>query len=684
MDLSSRAGHTAFLFTLLLLTLVWQPLYAAETAGEKLVNRGDSVSLNFKDTDIRTLTAIVAEATGKNFVIDPRVKGNVTVISSRPMDEGELYQVYLSILQVHGFAAVESGEVIKILPDATARTESIPTEGDQERSQGDLLVTRVLQIDHVAAVQLVPILRPLIPKEGHLAAYAASNVLIVSDRSANVGRLLRIVHQIDRPLDDSVEMIPLEHAPAGDVARLLSSLYTEGKDKGSQNQPKAVADEWTNSVLIGGDQLARLKLRALISHLDTPRNAAASVTRVVHLQHAKASELAELLNGVAGNLTNETGASKKEGETGAAHILADDQIHALVITAPQAIFKQLQEVISQLDLPRAQVLVEAVVAEISSDKANELGIQWRLNTDLDSGGSGAMGGTAFDTGSTSIGTAMSKPLALGSGLSIGWFNGTSSVLGTDYLNIGALLHAMSGDGRGNILSTPTLVVRDNEEAEIVVGQNVPFLTGSYTSTGSGSTPTNPFQTIERKDIGLTLKVKPRITEGNVVKLDIEQEVSSVSATSVAGASDLVTNKRSIRTSVSVHDGRVVVLGGLIDDNLQESEQKVPLLGDVPLLGQLFRSRRTTLVKRNLMVFIRPVILRDQLANDSETSGRYDRMRDAQREHNAAGVQLIPGAMPPLLPPAGESAATQPFSTVIARPQPVEPEESRHQAIFKDW
>jgi general secretion pathway protein D len=612
-----------------------------------------TVTLNLKNADINALISTVAEVTGKNFIIDPRVKGKVTVVSSQAMDSEAVYAVFLSILQVHGFAAVPSGAVIKIVPDVNAKQDSIPTVDDPRQHGGDEMVTRVVQVDNVAAAQLVPILRPLVPQQGHLAAYPATNVLIISDRADNVDRLVQIIRRIDLVSDAEIELITLQHASAVEVVRILSALNrTRGgaaaAAAGASDQPTLVADERTNSVMLGGERSDRLRLRAIISHLDTPLERGGN-THVIYLRYAKAAELVKVLTGVGTSIQAEQRGQAAQGAAAGStvNIQADDNANAIVITAPPDVFRSLQAVIRQLDIRRAQVYIDAVIAEITQGKDAALGVQWRGTNDLS--GSGGIGGTSFSGAGASIGTIARNPLTVGDGLSVGYFEGTASIFGTEFLNLGVLLQALAADTATNILATPSLVTLDNQEAEIVVAQNVPFVTGSFTSTGTGEGVSNPFQTIQRQDVGLTLRVTPQINEGNAIQLNIEQEISNVSEAVVPGASDIITNKRSIKTTVLVEDRQMVVLGGLIDESLTENVQKVPLLGDLPLLGNLFKSRSTKKQKRNLMVFIQPSILRDAAVFTDTSSGKYNYMRGLQTQARDGGVNLLPREMAPVLP-----------------------------------
>ncbi len=665
------------------LSALWVPLGAS----------AQSITFNLKDAEIATIIGTIAEITNKNFIIDPRVKGKVTVISSRPMDKDEAYQVFLSILEVHGFAAVSSGKVIKIVPDVNAKQSTTPVASDARPGYGDETVTRVLDVKNVAAAQLVPILRPLVPQQGHMVAYAPTNVLIISDRAANIERLVKIIARIDKPsVDEDIEVFSLKHASASEVVRVLSTLVQQEKkdpaSKGAMSPPVMVADERTNSILLGGDSAARIRLRAIIAHLDTPLVSEGN-THVIYLRYAKAKELVPVLTGVGTNLEQEKKAEKGKpavAESAAPIMIqADESTNALVITGPPDVIRSLQAVIKQLDIRRAQVLVEAVIAEITSRRASELGVQWLF--DGTNAGDKPVGVVNFTGGTTSIvGLAASlaaKQLpAIGSGLTLGLGRFGEG----NNFNFAALISALDGDGSSNVLSTPSIVTLDNVESEIKVGQKIPFLTGSYTSIGAGggSTPTNPFQTINREDVGITLKVTPLINEGDAIKLNIEQVVSSIAPSALPTGP--VTNNRSIKTTVMVEDGQVVVLGGLITDDQNESMQKVPLLGDIPLLGNLFRYRSKAKEKTNLMVFIRPRILRDAATTSTVSNSKYDFIRAKQLEVKRDGTSMLKDTGTPLLPALDEalelpppfkpepvSAITQtPMSGSTRAPAPTEP------------
>ena len=623
---------------MLVVCLISSPLWA------------EPVTFNLKEADITAVASIVADITGKNFVIDPRVKGKVTIISSHPMERDEIYQIFLSVLQVHGFAAIESGNVVKIVPAANAKQSAVPLAAELSPGRLDELVTRVIELKNVPAAQLVPILRPLVPQQGHLVAYPPSNSLVISDHASNIERLYKIIRRIDKPSVDEIDIVNLRNASATEVVRILNSLQQGGQ--GAANQavlsahPTLVADERTNSILISGEPTARLRLLAVIAHLDTPLESGGN-THVIYLHYADALEMREVLVGVSETIREEQeGGAAATAPSSPISIHADEATNALVITAPPEQFLALQDVIRKLDIRRAQVQVEAVIAEVSSSTAAALGVQWQSTQDT--AGSGVFGGTSFQSPTgliPSIGEVAANPATAnsGGGLALGFFDGTTNVLGTDILNLGALVNLIRNDATSNLLSTPNLLMLDNEEAEIVVGQNVPFVTGSQQTTGGLA---NPFQTIERQDIGVILRVTPQINEGDAVQLDIFQETSSISSST--SASDIITNTRSIRTSVLVEDGGIVVLGGLMEDRLNESIQKIPVLGDIPVLGNLFRFREATSDKTNTMVFLRPLIVRNEEQARYIAGGKYNFIRGKQQEIRDRGVALIDDELSPLL------------------------------------
>ncbi len=618
-----------------------------------------NVTLNLKDANIRTLIETVSEATGKNFVIDPRVKGKVTVVSARPMNAEDLYQVFLSILQVHGYSAVPVGEVIKVVPDVNAKQGPIPVvpEPGVQPPEGDQMVTRVVPIENVPAAQLVPILRPLVPQQGHLAAYAASNALVISDRADNIERLVSIIKRIDVPDSQEIELIPLRHASAKDVVQIITSVNRK-KLKGQQYPEMVItADQRTNSILLAGDKSARLRVRAIVAQLDTPLEGG-GFTQVVFLKHADAEDLAPILLGVgrqqikaeqakAGAPAGGTKAAPRVGRgigagrggrgTPEFDIQADPSNNALIITASPAQFARIKRVIDELDIPREQVLVESIIAEVNTDLSRELGFEFAaIPTE---GGGPVVVSNIGGTGNTGgpLAALLQDGANFGSGLFLGGADLSAAV------KWAALLRALDGDAGSNILSTPTLVTMDNEEAKIVVGRNVPFVTGTFTTNTSGAN--NPFQTIERQDVGITLTITPHINEGDTIRLDLEQEASNISKSAASAlASDIITDKRLIKTSVLVENEGILVLGGLIQDDYRDTTQSVPVLSEIPILGRLFRFDSTAKTKQNLMVFIHPVILRDQETADYVTGQKYTTMRTQQIEAGMDERGLIRGAV----------------------------------------
>jgi len=600
----------------------------------------EDVTLNFSDADLLSVINSVSQITGKNFIIDPRVKGKINVVSSKPLNEDEVYNVFLSILQVHGFATIPGENAIKIIPDATAKQSETPYNAASQ-NPGDQLITRVLQVENINAAQLVPILRPLVAQQGHLAAYPSTNVLIISDRASNIQRIDRIIAQMDKKADSGIEIIKLNNAFAAEVVRLLSGLNVISPEQKAQGIGVTIsADERTNSVLISGERSERLKYRAIIADLDSPV-ASSGNTHVVYLRYANATDVATLLTSVGQEVIKAEGKNVSPGGGAggvgeSVNVQADEASNALVITAPASIFPSLRAVIQQLDIRRAQVHIEAIIAEVSLDTSRELGVQW-LGGDSDTG---AFSVQFSGTGATIPGIANGGALPDGGTLGLGTIKDNG-------LSIVALISALAGDSATNLLSTPSLVTIDNQEAEIIVGQNVPFVTGE--STSASSDVTNPFRTIERQDVGVSLKVTPQINEGDAITMDIEQEVSNIAGTATS-AVDIVTNKRSIKTTVQLEDGALLVLGGLINETVIDSEQKVPGLGDIPLLGALFRYKKSSKVKQNLLVFIRATIIKDPEKAHLLSYRKYNFMRELQL--NAMGGELNQ-LSPTLVPYEGE-------------------------------
>ena len=606
---------------------------------------------NYRDADLRQIVEAVGEVTGKNFLVDPRVTGQVTFLSNTPMSPDAFYEAFLATLAVHGFVAFETGDVIKIVPDANARVHPAVAGGEG----GDRIVTRIVELQNVGAAQLVPLLRPLMPQYAHLAAHPGTNTLIVADRGANVNRLLSIIDRMDRASESEFEVVRLENASAGEIVSMLSVLDQADAAEGLPSLQVA-ADNRTNTLLIHGPLNRRLRYRALIAHLDTPSGEGGD-THVRYLNYADAETLATNLQAQFAG----AGAAGPEP----INLWADPGTNSLIVSAPARILQDMNAVIDKLDIPRAQVQVDAIIVELAENRANELGVTWALAGAYENR---PVAGTNFPSSAPGVfqlaPAAASGDVSGAGALPEGIVSGLGRIgdAGTSWA---AVLTALAGDAATNIIATPTVVTLDNEQAQIEVGSEVPFLTGQYSGAASTTGSINPFQTINRTPVGTRLMITPQINEGSGVKLVIEQETSSISQ-GVQGAVDLVTDRRSIRTTVFVEDGRILVLGGLIDDQLREVEQRVPLLGRVPGVGALFRSRSTELKKTNLMVFIRPTILRDSSQAAFETDAKYRYIRELQLQQGRTHVPLMRDAARPMLPVLeGASAPEQPPQSDLA-------------------
>jgi len=644
---------------------------------------GPTITPNYKDADLSQIIQAVSEVTGKNFIIDPRVNAKVTMLSATPMSPAAFYEAFLAVLQVYGYVAVPAGKVIKIIPNTDARQlPSIDLPNDVS-STSDEIVTQIITMKNVSAAQLVPLLRPLIPQQGHLAAYPSGNMLIISDRASNVNRIMKIIARMDESGDEPVEVIALRNASAADLVRTVNQLSQGQASEGAGAPVKIVADERTNSVLVSGEKSLRLKIKALIVNLDTPMQSGGD-TQVRYLRYADAEKIADKLKGQA------TASAKAQGgpQGGAAPsasgganvdasvtIWADVATNALIITAPPKIMKSLMAVIDKLDIRRAQVQVEALIVEVDVNKSSNLGVQWILYgqggntvpaavTNFPGSGTGivnlaaaALGGTTTSrtTGTTGVGGVAGAVSALTTGatLAIGRYNPTSGT------NFAAIVQALRSDGSSNIISTPSLITMNNEEAEVKVTQEIPLITGSFSNTqASISGTTSPFTTIQREEVGTILKVTPHINEGNSVQLKIEQEDSSPGA-KLTDSADISTNKRSIKTTVLIEDGGIIVLGGLMSDTVTQSEDRVPVLGAIPLLGNLFKSRSGSRQKKNLLVFIRPKILRDADATETTSEGKYEEVREEEKKLGRGHINLLPGEKQPVIPVIPPKSALPP-------------------------
>ncbi len=621
-------------------------------------------TVNLKDTDIQELIKFVAEATGTTIVVDPAVKGKVKVVSSKPVSSSELYELFLSILDVHGYTAVRSGSVVRVIQSKDARSSPVAVrDGNASGKVSEEYVTEVIQLENVSAAKLIPVLRPLVPQQAHMAAYAPSNAIIMSDVSANIDRIRGIIQRMDKSAVQQTDIVKLRYAVAEEVVRMLDQLNKSNAKQSGGAEPTMVlvADARTNSVLVSGDELERARIGKLIQHLDTPLQQSGNV-RVVYLEYAQASEIAEVLTRVMQNINSlDAGDGKKAARAGGhtSTIEADEGTNALIITADTDQMAALEAVIHRLDIRRAQVLVEAIIVEMEVIDGQDLGLQWlfaendgfygsNINVQdararriaeavLPPTGTDGTRPSEFDVGT------LASALSQSSGLSLGW-----GTLGNNF-SMTVILNALKEQTNANILSTPSLLTLDNQEAYITVGQNVPFVTGSFTNTGSGGDGAqNPFQTIERQNVGITLTVTPHINEGDSVVLDIEQEVSSLTGLTLI-ASDLITNERKVQTKVLAEDGRVVILGGLIKEDVQDGSQKVPLLGDIPLLGRLFRTDQVKVTKNNLLIFIRPTIIRDPHQLDGATADKYRYIQGLQAERRKQGLMFLDDDKLPVLP-----------------------------------
>lgn len=610
---------------------------------------GKSWTVNIRNADIQAFISQVADMTGKNFVVDPRVRArDVTVVSTKALSAAEVYELFLSVLQVHGYAAVPSGDIIKIVPNTTAKQSNLPLVG-KNAAGGEALVTRVIPVENSPVEELVPVLRPLVPQYGHLAAVGSANALIISDHMDNIRRMEAIIASLDNAESEDVQVIKLEHAFAGDMVKMLESLtpQTGGRrGKTKDGGVTVVADERTNRLIIKGDRITRQRMAQMIRNLDTPASATGGV-QVVRLSHGDAEALAELLKNFAEGASAAKPGADSKGAAAAVtgdkvSIQADKSLNALVIRAEPAMMKEIMSVISQLDVRRAQILIEAAIVEVSGDTGKALGFQYVGGSNEDGVGAINFGNAGLSINSIVQALATDDPsgLSLGDGVTMGFGEEDSN----GDLKWGALIQALSTSSDVNLLSTPSILTLDNQEASIVVGENVPFITGTSTSTGSGVS--NPFQTIQREDVGLSMKVTPHVAGLSTIRLELEQENSQVKD-SVGEAADIVTTTRKLESTVLADDGETIALGGLIRDNITKTVRKVPILGDIPLLGILFRSTSSSREKSNLMVFMRPTILPDNEQLLSMTRQKYMGITSMQFELNSKGEleQVVRNPLP---------------------------------------
>ena len=593
--------------TLLTALSVILPLQAQQSQQSQQAEQ-ELLTINMRDADIGAVIQWIAEQTNKKIVVDPRVKGKVTVLANQAMNAEQAYQVFLTTLDVYGYAASESGGILRIYPAALNKNAPRDLIANFDQLGGGEQIIYIFQARQVSAIKLVELLKPLLPATGHIAAYPESNSLIIADESANVKRLVTMVKHIDQTGDFDIEVIKLNHADARNVVGLVLSLTQSAASPSFS----ITSDERSNSLLMTGDPATRNRVSQLIKQLDKPITDSGN-TRVVYLHYLDAAELLPILRGMATAMAED---NKNAEANSSISIEASESSNALIMTAPPYILEMMADVIAQVDIRRAQVLVEAIIVEVSKDFSQTLGVEWNTSLNRDDGVEAI---TNFGLKSADEDGVLSL---IGSGLNLGFYRNGS---------LRALVQAVANENDANILSTPSIMTLDNQEAEILVGSNVPLITGQ--STGSSSSTNDPFTTIEREDIGLSLKITPQINSGDAITLDVLQEIETISETS-ANTNDIVTNKRSIKTKVIVEDDNILVLGGLISDDVQQIVSKVPILGDMPLLGALFRTTTDKVIKKNLMVFIHPVILDSDEVAIELSQKNYTLMQDLQKKYNS--------------------------------------------------
>lgn len=726
MKSARRQGFARRILAACLATTMAMPLaVTAAPSTQGPADAGETVSLNFVNADVGAVIQAISKISGRNFVVDPRVKGTLNIVTARPVPRNLSYSILLSALRLQGYAAIEGQGVTKIVPEADAKLHAVPVGKGQGAGGGDRLTTQVFTLQHESASQLVPVIRPLVSPNNTVTAYPGNNSLVVTDYAENIGRIARIIESIDVPQGD-MRVINLKHASALDLAQTVNRLLndagsgsvggTPGVGGDASQRVSVIGDPRTNSLLVRSENPSKLNaVRQLVANLDQP--GAAGNIHVVYLKNAEATKVAQtlraVLSGEAGNsgqgstggststssfAPSSTGTSSGTstgsgsnvgntpsfgtssntgsgaGATGNGIVQADPMSNALIVTAPDAIYNNLRKVIDQLDRRRAQVYVEALITEVSTEKAAEIGIQWQAGK---LGSTAVFGGTTFNSGGNNIlnlATSLASSSATtlpGNGLNLLLGGGTITVGGREIANLNMLARFLESDTKANILSTPNLVTLDNEEAKIVVGRNVPFVTGTYATTGNTATA-NPFTTVERRDVGLTLKVKPQISEGGTVRLQIYQEASSVIDSTATSTTGPTTTKRSIESTVLVDDGAMIALGGLVEDTYSGGQEKVPLLGDIPYLGQFFRYDSRKRGKTNLIVFLRPVILRDAASIQGISADRYNYVIGQQRANDRVDALMRGEPSPPELPPPGSPPPAVPFNRPKDNPPPATP------------
>ena len=688
----------------------------AAQAAAKGAAASDDAALNFVGADIESVIKAVGHYTNITFVIDPRVKGTLTLVSEKPISKSQAFSLLTSALRLQGYAVVSGDGYAKVVPEAEAKLQSGPIQIGEPAAKGDQVVSQVFHLNYESAANVVTVLRPLISPNNTINANPGNNSVVVTDYADNVKRLAKIVAALDAPSATDLDVIPVRYAIASDLATMVNKLLEPGAGSASAdaNRISVLADPRTNTLVLRAPSAARAGLaRSLIAKLDQPTAELGNV-HVVYLKNAEAVKLAQTLRSVVsgdtsstntsgsgtgtggvnsgnnnsqGNFGNQSGSfgnqsggtgtgstnpllnansnqNQQQGGGSAGFIQADASTNTLIITAPENVYRNLRAVIDQLDVRRAQVYIESLIVEVTSDKASEFGVQWLGATGDDKSAYRVGGLQSFTTGGTnntitSVATGKGSVLP-SNGLSIGVFRQINGQLG-----LGALAHSLESDGNANILSTPNMITLDNELATIQVGQNVPIITGQFTTTSG--TNTNPFQTIDRKEVGLTLKVRPQISEGGTIKMAIYHETSSVDASTLTAAAGITLNKRVIENNVIADDGQIIVLGGLIEDSTSDGSDKVKGLGDIPLLGNLFKYNKRERKKTNLMVFLRPVVVRSKEQSTSLTTDRYDYMRSTQMAIKPEKSIMVDDYGQPIIPTLQNGQPVD--SPLTARPLP---------------
>lgn len=617
----------------------------------------ETYTVSFNDSDIEEVIRFVADVTGKNVVIDPRVKGKVKVISKAPLNKEELYNLLLSVLELHGFSAFESNDLLRVVPVKEVRSSPVPVAKSSSGTASDGYMTEVIVLNNISAAKVLPVIRPLVPQHAHMAAYDPANSIVISDTKANIARVKAVIAEIDKASIAATEFIQLDHINAETAKSMIDELSGEGEK--ASGGFKVLADLRTNSLIVSGADVQRRHVRDLVSRIDRPKAQTGNV-RVVYLEYADAPKVAEVLGRLIQNMEQSAGSNKGKSSAKSS-VEADESTNSLIITAQGETLASLMDVVERLDIRRAQVLVEAIIAEIEDGDGKELGVEW-LFADRE-GGFGSSTSTGTSLGS--IGSVANAAVA-DEGEVLGLLGAALSGLPGQTFGFGdfdadnnegflGIVRALQSSSNTNILSTPSLLTTDNHEAMISVGQEVPFVTGSFTNADGNAQ--NPFQTIERNNVGISLKVTPHINEGDMVVMDIEQEISSISVDSGV-ASDVITNERKITTQVLAKNGQVIVLGGLIRDQVSTTDRRVPLLGSIPGLGRLFRTTNDDVTKTNLLIFIRSTVIRDDQTLTGTTAEKYRYLREQQLQRRNGKNLLIDNNALPLIPgwPVAESSS----------------------------